>query len=111
MLQVAWRAQTTEPSDPLSTIFTMRIRIGAISLDIEGVFDTGADMIDLQPPKLAEFQLDVDKAGFSTGRDPNGNKRLIPIVIAEADLDGHQFEVPVALYPFPARPVHVFGRA
>ena len=111
MLQVAWRAQTPEPSDPLSTIFTMRIRIGAISLEVEGVFDTGADMVDLQPPMLAEFQVDLDQAGFSTGRDPQGNKKLIPIVIAEAELDGHQFSVPVALYPFAARPVHVFGRA
>lgn len=112
MITVPWRAQTSDLWDPLSTVFTMKIRIGGVELDVEGVLDTGADMIDLQPPKLGEFQINVAEHGFSTDTDPNtGQKRLIPIVIAEAELDGHEFEAPVALYPFTARLVHVFGRA
>jgi len=111
MVVVPWRSQTNDAWDPLSAFLTIRLRIGGIALDVEGVFDSGADMIDLQPPKLAEFQIDLDQYGFSTGIDPDGNRRLIPIAIAEAELDGHVFEAPVALYPFDARPVHVLGRA
>jgi len=110
MVPVTWKPQTADAWDPLSTVFTMKIRVGGVTLDVEGVFDTGADMIDLQPPKLAEFQINADQHGFST-TVINGQKWMIPIVIAEAELDGHWFEVPVALYPFDTRPVHVFGRA
>src|SRR5712692_8830702 len=95
MVVVKWRPQTPEPWDPPSTILTIKFRIGGVTLDVEGVFDTGADMNDLQPPKLAEFQNDPDHHGFSADPNLHGQPRLIPIVIATGELDGHTFEAPL----------------
>jgi hypothetical protein len=111
-VKIDWSAQTPDDWDPLSTIFTMSIRIGEVEIPVRGVFDTGADFTDLQPPLIDQFHLDEDQYGFSPVIDDNGVVAdTEPIAIATARLDGHDFPLPVHLYRTVRRSQHVFGRA
>ena len=111
MVRVAWKSQTVQIWDPLSTILTIPIRIGDVELEIEGVFDTGADWTDLQPPAIGQFGIDEDQHGFATIQDNGIVVATIPVAMATARLDGQEFPLPVTLYPNAVRPTHVFGRA
>ena len=65
MQEIHWALQTNEPTDPPAVVVKVEITIGDQTREVEGTFDTGADMTELQPPYFDEFGVDEDTVGFT----------------------------------------------
>jgi len=112
MKTISWSAQTGQSWDPLATILTISIRIGDVEVPVSGVLDTGADVTELQPPLIDQFQVDEDACGFIPITNDHG---IIvdtePVTMATGSLDGYEFRMPVHLRRTVTRPRQVFGRS
>jgi hypothetical protein len=108
---VPWQPQTAEAWDPLAVRLQIEITINGITREVEGTFDTGADMTELQPPLITEFAIDEDQSGFATASDAKGRPDTQSVVMASARFDDKVFDMPVCMPRRATRAVNVFGRA